>query len=67
VAALKIAREQRQPPAGRIPHSDRGVQYFCREYVTLLEQAQMQVRMSRIANPYENAHLGSFFKMDALV
>lgn len=62
VAALKIALEQRQPPPGCIHHSDRGVQYACREYITLLEQAQMQISMSRTANPYDNAHMESFFK-----
>jgi len=62
VAALKGALEQRQPPPGCIHHSDRGVQYACREYVTLLEQAQMQISMSRTANPYDNAHMESFFK-----
>jgi putative transposase len=62
VAALKIALEQRQPPPGCIHHSDRGVQYACREYTTLLEQAQMQISMSRTANPYDNAHMESFFK-----
>jgi putative transposase len=62
VAALKIALDQRQPPPGCIHHSDRGVQYACREYITLLEQAQMQISMSRTANPYDNAHMESFFK-----
>lgn len=62
VAALKGALEQRQPSPGCIHHSDRGVQYACREYVTLLEQAQMQISMSRTANPYDNAHMESFFK-----
>ena len=62
VAALKIALEQRQPPAGCIHHSDRGVQYACREYIAVLEQAQMQISMSRTANPYDNAHMESFFK-----
>jgi len=62
VAALKIALEQRQPPSGCIHHSDRGVQYACREYITLLEQAQLQISMSRTANPYDNAHMESFFK-----
>lgn len=62
VAALKIALEERQPPPGCIHHSDRGVQYACREYVTLLEQAQMQISMSRTGNPYDNAHMESFFK-----
>jgi transposase InsO family protein len=49
VAALSIALEQRQPPPGCIHHSDRGVQYACAEYITLLEQAQMQISMSRTA------------------
>jgi putative transposase len=62
VAALKIALEERQPRPGCIHHSDRGVQYACREYITLLEQAQMQISMSRTANPYDNAHMESFFK-----
>jgi putative transposase len=62
VAALRIALEQRQPPPGCIHHSDRGVQYACADYITLLEQAQMQISMSRTANPYDNAHMESFFK-----
>jgi putative transposase len=62
VAALKIALEQRQPPPGCIHHSDRGVQYACREYITVLEQAQLQISMSRTGNPYDNAHMESFFK-----
>lgn len=61
-AALKVALEQRHPPPGCIHHSDRGVQYACAEYITLLEQAQMQISMSRTANPYDNAHMESFFK-----
>ena len=62
VAALRIALAQRQPPPGCIHHSDRGVQYACLEYITLLEQTQMQISMSRTANPYDNAHMESFFK-----
>jgi putative transposase len=37
LAALKIALEARHPPAGCIHHSDRGVQYACREYIAMLE------------------------------
>jgi putative transposase len=62
VAALKVALEQRQPPPGCIQNSDRGVQYACAEYIALLQLAQMQISMSRIANPYDNAHMESFFK-----
>ena len=62
VAALKVALANRKPPAGCIHHSDRGVQYACREYVALLEQANMKISMSRTGNPYDNAHMESFFK-----
>jgi putative transposase len=63
VAALKVALANRRPPAGCMHHSDRGVQYACREYVALLEQANMTISMSRTANPYDNAHMESFFKI----
>jgi len=62
LAALKSALDKRQPPAGCIYHSDRGVQYACHEYVAMLEGANMKISMSRIANPYDNAHMESFFK-----
>ena len=62
IAALKTALETRKPPPGCIHHSDRGVQYACREYVAGLQAAQMQISMSRTANPYDNAHMESFFK-----
>ncbi len=62
VAALKSALAQRQPPPGCIHHSDRGVQYACAEYVALLREAGMKISMSRTGNPYDNAHMESFFK-----
>lgn len=62
VAALKSALETRKPPPGCIHHSDRGVQYACGQYIALLEAAQMQISMSRTGNPYDNAHMESFFK-----
>jgi putative transposase len=62
LAALKSALETRQSPHGCIHHSDRGVQYACREYIAMLEEAHMQISMSRTGNPYDNAHMESFFK-----
>jgi len=62
LAALKSALQTRQPPPGCIHDSDRGVQYACGEYIALLEQAQIQISMSRTGNPYDNAHMESFFK-----
>jgi transposase InsO family protein len=62
MAALRSALSQRQPPRGCIHHSDGGVQYACEAYVALLEEAHMQISMSRTANPYDNARIESFFK-----
>jgi putative transposase len=62
LAALKTALANRQPPPGCIHHSDRGVQYACHEYVAMLEEANMKISMSRTGNPYDNAHMESFFK-----
>jgi putative transposase len=62
LAALKSALDTREPPAGCIHHSDRGVQYACHEYVAMLEGANMKISMSRTASPYDNAHMESFFK-----
>ena len=49
LAALKSALDARQ-------HSDRGV------LSTPLEGANMKISMSRTGNPYDNAHMESFFK-----
>jgi putative transposase len=62
IAALRSALTQRHPLVGCIHHSDRGVQYACGEYVALLEAAHMKISMSRTGNPYDNAHMESFFK-----
>jgi putative transposase len=62
LAALRSALDKRQPPAGCIHHSDRGVQYACHEYIAMLEEAHLQISMSRTGNPYDNAHMESFFK-----
>ena len=62
LAALRSALTKRQPRSGCIHHSDRGVQYACHEYVALLQEANMKISMSRTGNPYDNAHMESFFK-----
>lgn len=62
LAALRIALQRRKPPPGCIHHSDRGAQYACGEYVALLREAELKISMSRTANPYDNAHMESFFK-----
>jgi putative transposase len=62
VSALEQAIAQRQPSPGLVHHSDRGVQYACRQYVGLLESRGILPSMSRPANPYDNASCESFLR-----
>jgi transposase InsO family protein len=62
VRALEQAVKERQPSPGVVHHSDRGVQYCCREYMAVLEKYQMTTSMSRPANPYDNAVCERFMK-----
>lgn len=62
VAALKRALAGRGAPLGLVHHSDRGVQYACRDYVGLLESHGILISMSRKGNPYDNAQAESFMK-----
>jgi transposase InsO family protein len=54
IAALEQAAAQRRPRPGLVHHSDRGLQYACGEYVTILEKHGMVPSMSRPANPDDN-------------
>jgi transposase InsO family protein len=62
ITALAHAIAERHPPPGLVHHSDRGVQYASGEYVTLRRTHHMIPRMSRPANPYDNASCESFMK-----
>jgi putative transposase len=62
MAALKQAIESRQPLPGLVHHSDRGVQYACREYTELLDGHGIIPSMSRPGNPWDNASCESFMK-----
>lgn len=59
--ALSMALTHRQPPAGLVFHSDRGVQYASLEYRQALEAAQLISSMSRKANCYDNAVMEAFW------
>lgn len=48
----KRERKYTNSPTPLIHHSDRGIQYCCREYVGLLEKNQLQISMAR--ESYEN-------------
>jgi putative transposase len=62
LAALEQALESRRPRAGWIHHSDRGVQYACREYVERLAAAEACMSMSAKGTPRDNAQAESFFR-----
>lgn len=62
LAALNKAICSRQPEAGLIHHSDRGVQYASAAYVERLQSIGAQISMSAKGNPYDNAKAESFFK-----
>jgi putative transposase len=62
VEALRMALTERQPGPGWIHHSDRGIQYACADYLTLLAEYGAQPSMSRVGNPYDNAKAESFMK-----
>jgi transposase InsO family protein len=61
-AALKAAIAERNPSAGCIHHSDRGVQYAAEEYIAILNEHGFVISMSRKGNPYDNAQAESFMK-----
>jgi transposase InsO family protein len=59
--ALSMALTHRQPPAGLIFHSDRGVQYASADYRRALAAAGLVASMSRKANCYDNATMEAFW------
>lgn len=59
--ALSMALTHRQPPAGLIFHSDRGVQYASADYRRALAEAGLVASMSRAANCYDNAVMEAFW------
>jgi len=61
LAAWGMALTQRQPHAGLVFHSDRGVQYASHDYRQALQSAQAIASMSRKGNCYDNAAMESFW------
>jgi len=59
--ALEMAIARRRPAAGLLHHSDRGVQYACELYRSLLSEHGIECSMSRPGNCYDNAVPESFF------
>jgi transposase InsO family protein len=63
IEALAMAIDQRRIPEGGsvLHHSDRGVQYACDAYRTMLQAHGIGCSMSRTGNCYDNAVVESFF------
>jgi transposase InsO family protein len=61
LAAWGMALTHRQPPAGLVFHSDRGVQYASHDYRQALQTSQAIASMSRKGNCYDNAAMESFW------
>jgi putative transposase len=59
--AMLMALKRRRPDRRLIHHSDRGVQYACELYRSLLNENGITVSMSRTGNCYDNAVAESFF------
>jgi len=54
--ALKMAFNNREHLDTKlIHHSDRGIQYCCEEYISILKKYTVSISMSSKGNPYENA------------
>lgn len=62
IQAFRNACKLRQPVAGFIFHSDRGVQYACDDFTSLIKKTQGIQSMSRKGNCWDNAVAESFFK-----
>jgi transposase InsO family protein len=54
IKALKMASGSRRS-SSLIHHSDRGVQYCCKDYVDALEFLKINISMTEKGDPYENA------------
>jgi putative transposase len=61
MAAWNMAICHRQPPAGLVFHSDRGIQYASLEYRSTLTMAEVLASMSRKGNCYDNAVMEAFW------
>ncbi len=53
--ALKRALTLVKNPEGIIHHSDRGIQYCCKEYIKLLKKHKIEISMAAKGDCYENA------------
>jgi putative transposase len=62
LTALRMALRARTMRPGLVHHSDRGGQYASGDYTDLLKDNDIDISMSRKANPWDNAGCESFMK-----
>jgi putative transposase len=63
IRALHMALSERNCKAEEpIHHTDQGVQYASSDYTQILDQAEIQISMSRRGNPYDNARAQRFMR-----
>ena len=55
IEALLMAQKDVKRKQGLIHHSDRGIQYCCSDYVTMIEHLEICLSMTEKGDPYENA------------
>ena len=60
-SAMRMALQYRNPDAGLIHHSDRGVQYAAQDFQDLLDDNKAVCSMSRKGNCWDNVCVESFF------
>lgn len=62
VPAIRMANRNRPFTEGMIFHSDRGVQFACKQTINVLKYLKVTQSMSRKGNCWDNAVAESFFK-----
>ena len=55
IALNKALNARHYPQNELIHHSDRGIQYCCDQYVSLLLLNDIKISMTQSGNPYDNA------------
>jgi transposase InsO family protein len=55
IRALRMALKDVKHPEGLIHHSDRGIQYCCQEYASILKKHHVLISMTEENHCYENA------------
>lgn len=55
IDALIMAAKDEKKTGALIHHSDRGIQYYCTDYVSMIEHYGIRLSMTEKGDPYENA------------